>query len=523
MKKMIATFNKLTLALAATVVLAGGCISEYENINTKPYSATDKQISADDYIIQGALKTMQGYVVPVQEHQFQFVDVLCGSTLGGYLAEKKGWETKISTYNPADEWASSAFEKLIPGVSIAHTQLKNSTEDPVSLAVADIVSAAVFSQVTDLYGPIPYSKIGADGSLTAPYDSQEDIYNSMFISLTEAINTLSERVGSKINTNADLVLGGDVTKWIKFANTLKLRLALRVVYADPTLAQTMAEEAINSTYGTLADNSDNPSFTHTQQNLYYLLCHQWSDYRAAADIVSYMNGYSDPRRAAYFTESSLSSSVKYVGWRRGTAMAVSTNGDDCSNINVTTSDQMLWMNAAEAAFLKAEAALRGWSTPKTAKAYYEEGVTLSFSQWGVSGAEDYLADNTSIPASYSDLTGSGLDYQSTSGVKIAWDNGTDFETNLERIITQKWIANWRMTGVEAWSEFRRTGYPKLFTSASNQSGGVIASNGFARRLPYPITEKTNNTENYRKALSESLKGADNMATRVWWDCNPNTK
>jgi hypothetical protein len=77
--------------------------------------------------------------------------------------------------------------------------------------------------------------------------------------------------------------------------------------------------------------------------------------------------------------------------------------------------------------------------------------------------------------------------------------------------------------VEGWFEFRRTGYPKLMPTGANLSNGVIAENGFARRLPYPINELTNNAENYRKAVSEHLGGADNMATRVWWDCNPNTK
>lgn len=510
------------LIFLAAAFAAGGCTAGYEKINTNPYEATEEQIAADDYIIQGTLKTMQGYVVPVQEHQFQFIDVLCGSCLGGYLAEKKGWDTKTSTYNPSDEWTSWGFTRVIPGVYIAHQQLKNSTEDAVSLAVADIVEVAVFQQITDLYGPIPYSNIGADGALTAPYDSQEDIYNTLFEKLSAAITTLSERSESVLNAKADNVFGGDVQKWIRFANTLKLRMAMRIVYANETLAQQMAEEAINDTFGTLASNDDNPTFTHSSQNLYYLLCHSWGDYRVAADIASYMNGYSDPRRSAYFTESSISGQT-YAGWRRGTAMSHSTAGESCSNMNVDASTGMIWMNAAEAAFLKAEAALRGWNVPGSAQSWYEEGVTLSFGQWGVSGAEDYLADNVSMPLAYTDPSGSGYDCARPSTITVAWDSAADFETNLERIITQKWIANWRATGVEAWFEFRRTGYPRLFTAGVNLSGGIIGSNEYARRLPYPVDEKTSNTENYQQAVQNLLGGADNMATRVWWDCNPNTR
>ena len=90
----------ISIALAAAC--ASGCIAGYEKINTNPYEATDEHVVADDYLIQGALKTMLGYYVPSQEHQFQFMNILCGSTLGGYLAEQKGWETKTSTYNPND-------------------------------------------------------------------------------------------------------------------------------------------------------------------------------------------------------------------------------------------------------------------------------------------------------------------------------------------------------------------------------------------------------------------------------------
>ncbi len=508
--------------LAAACAVSVSCIGKYEQINTNPYEATEKQIAADDYVIQGALKTMLGYVVPVQEHQFQFMDVLCGSTLGGYLAEQKGWDTKISTYNPNDEWSASAFENVIPGVFGAYIQLRNSTSDEVALAVAEIVHASVFAQLTDIYGPVPCSMIGADGSLVAPYDSQEDIYRSCLKKLAESADILAQRSSSSLNSNADIVFHGDVKKWIKYANTLRLRLAVRMAYADPETARSEAEAAVSHPFGTMTDNSDNATFTHPTQNLYYLTCIQWGDYRASADIVSYMNGYGDPRRSAYFTVSGYSSKP-YAGWRRGTRMADSNGGNQCSNVMVKMSDEMLWMNAAEAMFLKAEGALRGWSMGGSAQSFYEEGIRLSFAQWNVQGADAYIADNASVPEDYTDLSGKGYDSSLKGKVTVAWDESADFEKKLERIITQKWIANWRATGVEAWAEFRRTGYPQLLAAGANLSGGVIAEDGFARRLKYPVNELTGNAENYNAALSDLLKGADNMATRVWWDCNPRTK
>ncbi len=518
MKKI---YNIIGLALACAA--SASCTGNYLDINTNPYEATEKQIAADDYVIQGALKNMLGYVVPVQEHQFQFMDVLCGSTLGGYLAEQKGWETKISTYNPNDEWCAYSFENVIPGFYGAYIQLTTSTSDEVALAVAEIAKVAVFSQLTDMYGPIPFSQIGIDGSLVAPYDSQEDIYSKSFEALTNSVSVLSEKYTEKLNSNADIVFHGDLTKWIKYANTLKLRMALRIVYANPTLAQQMAEEAANQTFGTMDSNSDNAKFTHSTQNLYYLTCLQWGDYRAAADIVCYMNGYKDPRRSAFFTESSYSGNT-YAGWRRGTRMADSNGGNGCSNMKVTTSDEMYWMNAAEAMFLKAEGALRGWNMGGgTAQSYYEEGIKLSFAQWNVQGVDDYIEDAVSVPDNYTDLSGKGYDATISGAPTVAWEEGADFEKNFEKIITQKWIANWRTTGVEGWSEFRRTGYPRLLTAGVNLSGGTIAEDAYARRLKYPVNELTNNSDHYKTAVSSQLKGADNMATRTWWDCNPRTK
>lgn len=501
---------------------ATGCIGNYEKINTNPYEATDEHVVADDYLIQGALKTMLGYYVPSQEHQFQFMNILCGSTLGGYLAEQKGWDLKTSTYNPNDEWAAFTFENVIPGVFGAYTQLVSSTEDPIARSVAEIVNVATFVELSDIYGPIPYSKIGMDGSLVAEYDSQQEIYDLGFEKLTAAINALTERSGSTLNANADIIYGGDLKKWVKFANTIKLRMAMRIVYADAAKAQAMAEEAVNHQFGVITANSENAGYIHPSQNNYYLCCVQWGDYRAAADIVCYMNGYNDPRRSSYFSTSGYADKP-YAGWRRGTRMSDSNGGNLCSNVNVSMGDKMQWLNAAEATFLRAEGALRGWNMGADAQTLYEDAIRLSFEQWGVSGADTYIANSSATPEDYTDLSGKGYSANFSSKITVAWENGGEFEKNLERIITQKWIANWRGTGIEGWFEFRRTGYPALLTTGANLSSGVIAEEGFARRLPYPINELTNNSANYREAVSDLLGGPDNMATRVWWDCNPRTK
>lgn len=149
----------------------------------------------------------------------------------------------------------------------------------------------------------------------------------------------------------------------------------------------------------------------------------------------------------------------------------------------------------------------------SAKSFYEEGIRLSFEQWGVSGADNYIADNTSMPEGYKDPAGLNSYSGATSKITIAWDD-SDNSGNLERIITQKWLANFPL-GLEAWAEYRRTGFPKLMPVVVNNSGGTVSSQRGARRLAYPQDERTNNAEYYQHAL-QMLGGADNMGTDVWW-------
>lgn len=192
-----------------------------------------------------------------------------------------------------------------------------------------------------------------------------------------------------------------------------------------------------------------------------------------------------------------------------------------SNLLVTGSDPYLWMNAAEVTFLRAEYELR-WGSAAEAKALYEDAIRLSFEERGASGADAYIADATSMPAAYVDPIGKYSVSTPQSSVTIAWDDkATDIETNLEKIITQKWIAIFPL-GTEAWAEHRRTGYPRLLPVVENASGGAVDSQLGARRLPYPVEEYTENPTNLQAAIadlnSESVNGGgDTQGTRVWWD------
>lgn len=127
-----------------------------------------------------------------------------------------------------------------------------------------------------------------------------------------------------------------------------------------------------------------------------------------------------------------------------------------------------------------------------------------------------------MPAAYADPAGTNTYSGALSGITIAWDENATTEQKQERIITQKWIADW-LLGNEAWADWRRTGYPILIpaTDTGNKSNGSVDSAKGARRMPYPSDEYVNNAKNISDAVATMLHGADNMSTRLWFDCKPN--
>ena len=514
-------FTFISVAILAAVILSS-CTGNYLQYNTNPQNATDEQMQYENYFSQGALRTLQGCIISNEEHRFQFSELLLGGNHGGYFSEQKTFAGTFATFDASDGWYSDGFNNVLPSIYGAYTLLSTSSAvDEVTMAVADICRIAAIARVSDQYGPIPFSQVGANGSLVAPYDTVEELYTMFIDVMSASINTLTENQGAKLKSTSDICFGGDIIKWIKFANSLKLRYAMRIVYADPDKAQMVAEEVAAHPVGALSSNSDNPTYIHPTRNLHYFGMHMWGDHRVAADIVCYMNGFKDPRVSKYFTVSDFGG---YVGWRRGVNPAQAPNGAKCSNMNVTPETPMRWFVAAETAFLKAEGALRGWDMDGTAMEFYNQGVRLSMDQWGLADKADaYLADATSRPESYTDPSGLGLNGSYDTEVTPAWSSSASFEEKLERIITQKWIANFNVDGMEAWSEYRRTGYPRLLPAPHNNSGGVVEEGGSARRAIYPSSEKNGNTEYYNAALNADLGGEDTVASRIWWDCNPNTK
>lgn len=529
---------------AAVSVYAISCTAGYLEINRNPYGVTDDETQRDGYAVKAALLGIANGVVSPDANTAQFTECCLGGTMGGYMADAKpAWANTISNYNPTDNWTNVFMrsDRVIPLIYANYRSLHQVTDDPVLHAVGDILKVAAMHRVTDTYGPIPYSRIGQNGEINVPYDSQEEVYRKMFSELDGAVETLMPYRTSGFSAKADPIYGGDIVRWIRFANSLKLRLAMRVSYADPELSREMAESAVANEVGVIESNEDNAEFAiwGTAGNPLKVAveynnddiptghsCQTRSgDSHAAADIICYMNGYDDPRRAAYFTKTEFTSSdgvtSEYLGMRRCIKIPSHKDvGHKFSGINISSDTPSYWLSASEVAFLKAEAAgVFNYDMGTDAKTAYEQGVRLSFEQYGVGGADEYLK-STSQPDAY---FAPGFEGGSTgSTITVAWNDDADPEEMQERIITQKWIANW-LLGNEAWADWRRTGYPRLLpgTDAGNYSGGKVDNRQGARRMPYPADEVGTNGTNYHDAVDNLLNGRDEMSTRLWFDCKDN--
>lgn len=531
------SYIKYTFLAACTLTLATSCSDMFDGLNHSNREAYEEDLEKDNLNTGASFTQMINNVVMYKDgsgnesSDYQVAQGLSADLYSGYIGPTGTWASGSNncTYNMT--WYEQSFTKPFTKIMTAWANLKKVTEksnQPTVQALADIIKVEGMHRVTDTYGPLPYTGFGS-GTLGVAFDRQQDIYKKFFAELDAAIETLTPlaKSGSSLMSKYDNIYAGNVTNWVKFANTLRLRLAMRIVYADPTLAQQEAEKAVSNAIGLIEKADERAELLHSMVNYYHPIVDiqdfNAGEIRMSAAMDSYMNGYNDPRIATYFV--AAKSDGKYHGVRCGTGNISSKTdkyaGDGVSRLNVNKSTTpIVWMTAAESYFLRAEGALRGWNMGGTAKQFYEDGIRMSFKENSVDGADSYI-NSTAKPADYKDPTGDGNDAAAPSTVCPKYDEGASFETNLERIITQKWIAMYP-DGPEGWSEFRRTGYPKLFPVVKNESGGKVSTSVQIRRLPYPASEYKTNGDAVNAGVStlnaESNNATgDNGGTTLWWD------
>lgn len=533
----INNWKRFALPGVLALVLSTACTKNFDEMNTNQHEADEDMMASDNLKTGAFFAQMQRNVVLFKDganltSDYQVAQGLTSDVFSGYVAPTGTWYGGVhnGAYYFITGWIERTFTSGFASVMPAWQSIKKTADEqglPEITALATIVKVQGMHRVTDAYGPIPYNNYGS-GTLQNSYSSQQDVYTKFFQELDDAITVLTGYAQSNPSTRLlqkyDYIYGGNVANWVKFANTLRLRLAMRIVYADAALAKTEAEKSITNPFGVISSlaeraalqRSINLTYYHPLQEIAYSF--NAGEARMSASMDAYMNGYADPRRAAYFTRADDNN---FHGVRQGilTTNWTPYTGTKISNLNMNISTTpIVWMTAAESFFLRAEGALRGWAMGGTAQDFYNQGIAASFVENGLQAtdAATYAANNTATPMAFTDNSGqTGNNATAPSTIKIQWNAADNFETNLERIITQKWIALYP-DGPEGWAEQRRTGYPKLFLPVNNSSNGTVPNGTSVRRIPFPLSEYNNNRAGVQTGIT-LLGGADGGGTKLWWD------
>lgn len=530
MKKM-KNYKNSILAIGLALGLSA-CTNDFEDVNTNRYGVTEEMLKWDNVNIGGSFVEMEKAVIRIgtaaettgPANDYQLTDNLAGDCWSGYFSQNNNWNggSNNTTYFLIDGWINGAFGNsyrkiFTPWLAVKRKSEKSKT--PELFALAQILKISAWHRATDMFGPIPYKGAG-QGSLKVAYNSQKEVYTEFFKDLTSAIKELSSyaTTSTSIIPEYDAVYNGNVNQWIKYANSLMLRLAIRVSYADPAMAKKYAEQAVTHPMGVMTTASDaakmNKGAGFVFRNPVTTLSDEYNETRMSPSMYSFLKGYKDPRLSKYFKQGKYEGKSDYYAIPSGNIKSKNDIYKDFSRPNIGYDTPLYWIKTSEVLFLKAEGALKGWNMGGDAKTLYEQAVKMSFEENGVGGVDDYLKNKTNQPIDYIDPS-TTTTYAKVSNITVPWDDATSNEKKLEKIITQKWLAIYP-NGQEAWSEYRRTGYPKLIPVANNKSGGVIDSDKGVRRMKYPSSEYTNNAENIQKAIG-FLKGTDSGATKLWWD------
>ena len=382
--------HTLYSAVLAGALLIGGCTDDFTELNTDPKNLTVDQIGQGDYgpIVKGA------QYAPIYfgsntgpRGSFQITQSLFSDIYANYFATTAP-NFDSDKYILVGGWLNGAFNYFY---GQAAPQIRNA-EDIAARNDLELEGAMMktwrvwaYQRMTDYWGPIPYFEFG-NGANSVAYDSQEDIYRSFFATLDSAVTVLKANAGeTSFLASNDLLFAGNVDQWLRFANTLRLRIAMRSRYADPDLAQAEAEKAVAD--GVMTSNDDN-AIIESEDNFAnpYNTITQWGEFRMSADMESILKGYEDPRVTAYVapaddpdpTDDPESVAFPFEGMRNGQSKLNKQSVD----FNSTASDMSDpytalgaagpdWtvMAAAESAFLRAEGALVGWNMGGTAQEF----------------------------------------------------------------------------------------------------------------------------------------------------------
>ena len=550
---------KLVISIAAAALCMVSCSDEYlENLNTDPSKAAT--IDPNAQLTTAQLQTYGdlGMVEIYRNYLYGFTQQL----MGCWNTTNYGGRHTIADSEMSRIW-TSFYTNAIKNLTDAEFRTSGDESKVNINAVTKIYRVYMMSIITDIYGDVPCSEAGQGyvGRIFNPaYDTQEDIYDSFFKDLAEAVEALDE---SKDAVTGDLIYNGDISKWRKLANSLRLRFAMRISNAAPEKAETEFETALAAEGGIMEISGDDAlikymdvAFSFGQDS--------YSDYRSnalskllfgndPANNPSYIcstlfnelydNG--DPRtfmisRCYYdglmsatspdnrvdLTKEMIDNGIPFnpnvpgayswEPWPTGyvsdiLAGMAETNPSIPVKAERETEPKLannflrgdnpgVVMTSAEVKFLLAEAALNKWEAGgESAETYYKEGVRAAI---------DFLTERYDCD----EVSQEDFDEYIANGGSF----GHTDDQKREAINTQAWILHFT-NPAECWANLRRSGYPVLKSPAEyGFEGYLTGGQDIPVRLCYPVLESSYNKDSYEDALNR-MGGIDSWYTNVWWD------
>ena len=522
--KMNINFKPFTgglLVLALASVALTGCTDDFEEINVDQTKLTELGDAEIPFLFSKA-QSASSY----QGGSYQIAQNLFADLYSQYYAT-------AATYFPSDrnvirmDWLnghwSPIYTQAVPQLKYI---LENTEPTSAEYALASVTWVYTFHRLTDYYGPVPYFQAG-EPLTSVPYDAQELIYDDFFKRLDAAEAVLRGASGEVPYGSFDLIYSGDIDKWLKFTNSLRLRLALRISRVDPARAKSAAEAAVA---GGVIESIDDDAYmfkTEAGGDVNGLaIISVWNEFRMSAAMESALKGFEDPRIGVYFQP--VDATGDFEGIRNGLTAAQLGEAKNLPNANSNVGTRWVvgggsaWvrqgetpqnvLHAAEGWFNRAEGALNGWDMGGTAEELYNRGIAASMNQWGVTDEAAITAyqESDAMPVAPDDF----LDSPALSDVAIRF--GDDEDTQRAQIAIQKWLALFP-DGLEAWADLRRSGELDLYPVA-NSENSALPDGGRPLRIPFLDSEKNTNAEAVEAAVS-LLSGPDVVTTPLWWDIN----
>ncbi len=468
------------LVTLLTLTVVSSCTKDFETINTNPNNPTSA--SADLFLPYGIQSA---------------VDLYVGGSLGQDVGNLFAQHWARIQYTDADRyvvtndvisngWRDFYIEPLANYQRII--KIADDTKNPNYKAVALIMQSWVFSVLTDLYGDIPYTDaLKGSTSLKPTYDAQKDVYADLIKTLKSA-NDMINLTDNSLAISGDILYSGNMLKWKKFANSLSLRILNRMngkmdvsadinrILSDPGKYPLLASNADNVQLSYLAGVPNNNPVSENRKTR--------DDHRVSATLIDKMKDLKDARLAVY--ADLPADGGDYKGVPNGlsnsdaNALGLSKTSKVGSYFTAATAPGVV-MTYAELLFIKSELAYKGIASAGDAAANYRDAITASFKQYNLTPSSEYLTAN---------ILKSGPD-------------------GYTQIMEQKWIALYGQ-GLEAWTEYRRTGIPALKAPVSNANNDVIPT-----RLAYPGSEESLNFANFTEALKRQ-GGQNTMRLKLWF-------